>query len=77
MTEYKDDSKNWIWNLALLGILIASLWWLMKSLWQLLRLLCGYDAKKGEYSIYTAIGAWIGLALFVGGIIWLASQSSA
>ena len=63
MTEDKDDSKSWIWNLALLGILIASLWWLMKSLWQLLQLLCGYDRKRGELSVWTAVGAWLGIAL--------------
>lgn len=63
MTEDKDDSKSWIWNLALLGILIASVWWLMKSLWQLLQLLCGYDRKRGEFSVWTAVGAWLGIAL--------------
>ena len=75
MSEDKD--KSWIWNLALIGVFFASLWYCVKFTWQMLQLLCGYDAKKGEFSIYTAIGAWIGLALFVGGIIWLASQSSA
>lgn len=63
MTEDKDDSKSWIWNLALLGILIASLWWLMKSLWQLLQMLCGYDRKRGGFSVWTAVGAWLGIAL--------------
>ena len=75
MSEDKD--KSWIWNLALIGTFFVSLWYCVKFSWQMLQLLCGYDAKKGEFSIYTAIGAWIGLALFVGGIIWLASQSSA
>ena len=75
MSEDKD--KSWIWNLALIGVFFASLWYCVKFSWQILQVLCGYDAKKGEFSIYTAIGAWIGLALFVGGIIWLASQSSA
>jgi hypothetical protein len=75
MSEDKD--KSWIWNLALIGVFFASLWYCVKFTWQMLQLLCGYDAKKGEFSIYTAIGAWIGLALFVGFFVWLASPSSA
>jgi len=35
----------------------------MKSLWQLLQLLCGYDKKRGEFSVWTAVGAWLGIAL--------------
>lgn len=66
MSDEKDNS--WIWNLALIGIFIASLWWLAKSVWALLQLLCGYDKKKGEFSVWTAVGAWIGLGLFIWGI---------
>ena len=59
----EDNDKSWIWNLALIGIFIASLWWLAKSVWALLQPLCGYDKKRGEFSVWTAVGAWLGIAL--------------
>jgi hypothetical protein len=75
MSEEKD--KSWIWNLALIGTFFVSLWYCVKFSWQLLQMLCGYDAKKGEFSIGTAVAAWIGVAIFVGGFVWLALEASA
>ena len=69
MSEEKDNSL--IWNLAWLGLFLASLWFLVKYSWQLIQLLCGYDAKKGAFSIWTAVGAWIGVGL----LVWLISAA--
>ena len=72
MSEDKDKKGIFLW-IALIGTFFVSLWYCVKFSWQLLQMLCGYDPKKGEFSVATAVGAWIGLALFVGGIYWLLS----
>ena len=46
MSDEKDSS--WIWNLALIGIFIASLWWLAKSVWALLHFCVAMTRRKAS-----------------------------
>jgi hypothetical protein len=44
MSDGKDNS--WLWDLALIGIFFASLWYCVKWSWQVLQMPCGCDAKN-------------------------------